>query len=83
MQHYFSITLPHVVLLHSVTSLQYKGSDLVESDLHLVFASNPITISLLYHYPEHLMPSWGKLLTLYSLHSTLQSTMTFPLYSTL
>ena len=37
-----AITLPHVVLLHSVTSLQYKGHGLVESDLHLVFPT---------HYP--------------------------------
>jgi len=41
---YFSFTLPHVVLLHSVTSLQYKGSNLVESDLHLVFLPH-------YHFP--------------------------------
>jgi len=36
MQLYFSFTLPHVVLLHSVTSLQYKGLWL-GGECHLVF----------------------------------------------
>jgi len=48
MQLYFSFTLPHVVLLRSVTSLQYKGPDLVESDPHLVFIA---------HYPIFTLPT--------------------------
>jgi len=42
--HYFiALPLPHVALLHSVTSLQYKGHGLVESNLHLVMKLDTTT----------------------------------------
>jgi len=62
MQHYFSFTLPHVALLHSVTSLQYKGGNLVESDPHLVFLTllpflySTITLSILHPHGASCLP---------------------------
>jgi len=52
---YFSITLPHVVLLHSVTSLQYKGTRLGGEQSPSCLPNHYFTITL--HNPlAHLQP---------------------------
>jgi len=68
-----AITLPHVALLHSVTSLQYKGPDLV-GEVFPILSLSSLSLSLPYQ-PKSLTSL--RILTHYSLYSTSQFTTTF------